>query len=167
MAKNNLATLGITAAAPAIDIGIQKKIHGSGTTTLIITNKKMNDTIEIIQALEDSNILHKGITKKNRKWNKKKQEGGFLGTLVGTLGSILLGNSLSGKEIVRAGSGNKKGKGIAKACYEKEWDFFILHHPLTNFEIEKYYQNEPRFNGVFARDNLPKKIKHKACNKPW
>ena len=29
-------------------------------------------------------------------------------------------------------------------------------HPLTNFEIQKYYQNEPRFNGVFFRDNLPK-----------
>ena len=29
-------------------------------------------------------------------------------------------------------------------------------HPLTNFEIQKYYQNEPRFNGVFSRDNLPK-----------
>ena len=29
-------------------------------------------------------------------------------------------------------------------------------HPLTNFEIEKYYQNEPRFNGVYSRDNLPK-----------
>ena len=28
-------------------------------------------------------------------------------------------------------------------------------HPLTNFEIEKYYQNEPRFNGVYSRDNLP------------
>ena len=28
-------------------------------------------------------------------------------------------------------------------------------HPLTNFEIQKYYQNEPRFNGVFSRDNLP------------
>ena len=32
-------------------------------------------------------------------------------------------------------------------------------HPLTNFEIQKYYQNEPRFNGVYSRDNLPKKIK--------
>ena len=32
-------------------------------------------------------------------------------------------------------------------------------HPLTNFEIQKYYENEPRFNGVFSRDNLPKKIK--------
>ena len=27
-------------------------------------------------------------------------------------------------------------------------------HPLTNFEIREYYQNEPRFNGVFSRDNL-------------
>ena len=32
-------------------------------------------------------------------------------------------------------------------------------HPLTNFEIQKYYQNEPRFNGVFSRNNLPKTIK--------
>ena len=35
-------------------------------------------------------------------------------------------------------------------------------HPLTNFEIQKYYQNEPRFNGVFLRDNLPNIIKHGA-----
>ena len=30
-------------------------------------------------------------------------------------------------------------------------------HPLTNFEIQKYYQKEPRFNGNFSRNNLPKK----------
>ena len=35
-------------------------------------------------------------------------------------------------------------------------------HPLTNFEIRKYYQNEPRFNGVYSRNNLPK-IKDGAC----
>ena len=35
-------------------------------------------------------------------------------------------------------------------------------HPLTNFEIQEYYQNEPRFNGVFIRDNLPKTIKNGA-----
>ena len=35
-------------------------------------------------------------------------------------------------------------------------------HPLTNFEIQKYYQNEPRFNGVFSRDNLPNSIKNGA-----
>ena len=35
-------------------------------------------------------------------------------------------------------------------------------HPLTNFEIQKYYQNEPRFNGVFSRGNLPNSIKNGA-----
>ena len=35
-------------------------------------------------------------------------------------------------------------------------------HPLTNFEIQEYYQNEPRFNGVFSRDNLPNTIKNRA-----
>ena len=33
----------------------------------------------------------------------------------------------------------------------------MLPHPLTNFEIQKYYQNEPRFNGVYSRDNLPER----------
>ena len=37
--------------------------------------------------------------------------------------------------------------------------FLMLPHPLTNFEIQKYYKNEPRFNGVFSRNNLPTKIK--------
>ena len=37
--------------------------------------------------------------------------------------------------------------------------FLMPPHPLTNFEIQKYYQNEPRFNGVFSRNNLTKKIK--------
>ena len=36
--------------------------------------------------------------------------------------------------------------------------FLIPPHPLTNFEIQKYYKNEPRLNGVFSRNNLPKKI---------
>ena len=35
-------------------------------------------------------------------------------------------------------------------------------HPLTNFETQKYYQNEPRFNGAYSRDNLPEKIKDGA-----
>ena len=35
-------------------------------------------------------------------------------------------------------------------------------HPLTNFEIQKYYQNELRFNEVFSRDNLPNSIKNGA-----
>ena len=43
VSKDILVSLGITAAASAIDAGIQKKIHGSGTTTLIISNEEMND----------------------------------------------------------------------------------------------------------------------------
>ena len=35
-------------------------------------------------------------------------------------------------------------------------------HPLLNFEIQKHYKNEPRFNGVYSRDNLPEKIKDGA-----
>ena len=74
LAKNVLAPLGITAAASAIDAGIQKKIHGSGTTTLIISNEEMNDIKKIAQALEDSNILLKGVTKKITMKQKNKKE---------------------------------------------------------------------------------------------
>ena len=114
LAKNVLAPLGITAAASAIDAGIQKKIHGSGTTTLIISNEEMNDIMKIVQALEDSNILLKGVTK-TIKNETKEQKRGFLSILLGTLGASLLGNLLTGKGIVRAGSVNKKGKGIVRA----------------------------------------------------
>ena len=81
--------------------------------------------------------------------------------LLGTLGASLLRNMLAGKGIVRAGYGNKKGKGILRVGYRSK-KFLIPSHPLTNFEFKKYYQNEPRFNGVFPRNNLPSKIKDGA-----
>ena len=114
LAKNVLAPLRITAAASAINARIEKKIHGSGSKILIISNEKMNDIMKIVQALEDSNILLKGVTK-TIKNETKEQKGGFLSMLLGTLGASLLGNLLAGKGIVRAGSGNKKGKGIVRA----------------------------------------------------
>ena len=49
----------------------------------------------------------------------KEEKGGLLSMLLGTLRASLLGNILAGKEIVRAGSGNKKEKGIARAGYGK------------------------------------------------
>ena len=84
----------------------------------------MNDIMKITQALEDSNILLKGVTKTIDN-ETKEQKGAFLSMLLGTLGANLLGNLLSGKGIVRAGSGhssssasqNKKGKGIVRAGY--------------------------------------------------
>ena len=82
----------------------------------------MNDMVKVVQALEDSNILLKGVTK-TIKNETKEQKGGFLSMLLGTLGASLLGNLLAGKGIVRAGSGNKKGKGIVRAGTGKQWDF--------------------------------------------
>ena len=62
----------------------------------------MNDIIKIVQALEDSNILLKGLTN-TIKNETKEQKGGFLSMLLGTLGVSLLGNLLTGKGIARAG----------------------------------------------------------------
>ena len=103
LAKSVLIPLGLTAAASAADAGIHKKILGSRTTTLIISNEEMNDIMRIVQALEDSNILLKGVTKTIIN-ETKEQRGGFL-SMLGTLGAILLGNLLTGKGIVRTGTG--------------------------------------------------------------
>ena len=52
-----MTPLGITADTSAVDAGFQKKIHGSGTTTLIISNEEVNHIFKIVQALDNSNIL--------------------------------------------------------------------------------------------------------------
>ena len=109
LAKNILAPLGKTAAASAIDADIQEKIHDEGTTALIISKKEINGIMKIVQALENSNILLKGVTK-TIKNETEEQKGRFLGMLLGTLGASLLENMLAGKGIVKAGSRNKKGK---------------------------------------------------------
>ena len=96
LTKNVLAPLEITAATSAIDAGIQKKIHGSGTTTLIISNEEMNDIMKIVQALEDSNILLKGVTK-TIKNETKEQKRGFLSMLLGTLGASFVRKVISRK----------------------------------------------------------------------
>ena len=111
--------------------------------------------MKIVQALEDSNILLEGVTK-TIKNETKEQKGGFLSMLLGTLGASLLGILSAGKRIVRTGSGSKKGKGIVRAGTGK-LGFLMLSHPFANFEIQRYYQNESRFNGVLSRNNSPKK----------
>ena len=83
-------------------------IHGSGATKgagvkLIIEQEDMNDNMKIIEALENSGILLKGVSKTIEN-ETKEQKGGFLSMLLGTLGASLLGNLLSGgKGIMRAG----------------------------------------------------------------
>ena len=113
LAKNVLAPLGLAAAMSAIDGSIQKKIRGDGIK-LIIKQEDMNDIIKIIEALENSGILLKGVTKTIEN-ETKEQRGGFLSMLLGTLGASLLGNLLSGKGLVRAGERIvRAGEGVKK-----------------------------------------------------
>ena len=108
----------------------------------------MKDITKVVKSLEDSGLLLKGVSE-TVQYEAKEQKSGFLNMLLGTLGASLLGNILAGKGI------NRAGEGIVRAGYGKN-GFLMLPHPLTNFEIQKYYQNEPRFDGVYSRDNLPK-----------
>ena len=72
----------------------------------------MEDLIKIVKFLEDSGLLLKGVTETVQN-EVKEQKGGFLSTLLCTLGASLLGSLLTGKGIYRAG----KGKGIVRAGY--------------------------------------------------
>ena len=115
LAKNVLVSLGLTAAMSAIDGSIQKKIHGLGIK-LIIEEEDMQDIIKIIKELENSDILLKGVSKAIEN-EIKEQRGGFLSMLLGTLGTSLSGNLLTGKGIIRAGEGKgtvRAGKGSKK-----------------------------------------------------
>ena len=78
-----------------------KKILGSGAATSITSNEEINDIMKIFQALEDSNMLLKGVTK-TIKNETKEQKGSFLSMLLSTLGASLLGNLLTGKGTTRA-----------------------------------------------------------------
>ena len=121
LAKNVLSPLGLTAAMSAIDGSIQNKIHGSGATKgagvkLIIGQEDMNDIIKIIEELENSGVLLKGVTKTIEN-ETKEQRGGFLSMLLGTLGASLLGNLLTGgKGMIRGGEGIvRAGDAIVRA----------------------------------------------------
>ena len=111
LAESVLIPLGLTAAASAADAGMHKKILGSGhnnNTSLIISNDEMDDILKIVKSLEDSGVLLKGVTEKIQN-EAKEQRGGFLGTLLVTLGASLhddlLTKNLSGKGTIRAGEG--------------------------------------------------------------
>ena len=131
LAKSVLIPLGLTAAASVADAGIH--------------NDEMDDILKIVKSLEDSGVLLKGVSE-TIQHEAKEQRGGFLSMLLGTLGVSLFGDvlskGLSGWGVIRAGEGTIR-------------TILTPPHPFTNFEIQAYYQNEPRFNGVFSRDNLP------------
>ena len=90
-------------------------------TALIISNYEIEDIIKIVNSLEDSGLLLKGVTETVQN-EVKEQKRGFLSILLGTLGVSLLGNLLTGRGIYRAGKGpgkgiNRAGEGIVRAGY--------------------------------------------------
>ena len=104
-----------------------KNILGSGrhsssalhNTTLIISNDEIEDIIKTVKSLEDSDLLLKGVTEAIQ-IEVKEQKGWSLSVLLGTLGTSLLGNVLTGKGIYKAGKGkriDRAGEGILRASY--------------------------------------------------
>ena len=114
LAKSVLIPLGLTGAVSAADEDIHKKILGSGNTTLIISNDEREDLIKIVNWLENSGL--KGVTETVQN-EVKEQKGGFLSMLLGTLGTSLLVNLLTGKGV------NKKGEVVIRAGYGNKENF--------------------------------------------
>ena len=98
--KGVLIPLVITAAVSATDAAIPKKIHCSGTT-LIISNKEVENIVEIVKSLKESSLLIKGVIKTNEN-EAKEQKGGFLNILLDLLGAGISGKVLTGKGVIRA-----------------------------------------------------------------
>ena len=73
LAKNVLLRFGLSAAMSATDAVIQKKIHGSGTTALTISNEEMEDIMKIVKSLEESGLLLRGIVKQLKMKQKNKK----------------------------------------------------------------------------------------------
>ena len=123
----------------------------------------MNDIMKVIEALENSGILLKGVSKTIEN-ETKEQRGGFLSMLHGTLGAGLLGDLLTGgKGMMRAGDGIVHA-GEGSGSKKKNLNSLLPFHPLANIEISDYYANEPRFNSVIL-EIIYQKQKRSVCNK--
>ena len=94
-----LIRIRFTEAVSATDAAFQKKVSGSGMTTLLISKEEMEDIMKIVQYLRDSGLLIKSVSETIQN-ETKEQKGGFLPLLLGTLIASLLGCMLSGREVI-------------------------------------------------------------------
>ena len=116
LAKTILIPLAIPAATSASDAGIHKKPLGSGTATIMVSNKEMEDIMKLVRSLENSGLFLKEVSETIQN-EAKEQKGGFLSMLLETLGTSCLGNMLESKGI------NGAGDGMIRAGYgsERSW----------------------------------------------
>ena len=126
LAKNVLAPLGLTAAMSAIDGGIQKKTRGEGIK-LIIEQEDMNNIMKIIEALENSGILLKGVSKTIENETK---EASLLGNLLSGKGIVRVGD-----RIVRGGKGSvtSRAKGEGSGSKKKKTKFTITFSSINKY----------------------------------
>ena len=106
----------------------KKRVHSYGTKTVKFSNKDLDDMTKIVKALEDLSLMP---------------------MLLGTLGASFL----TRRGMYRVGN---RGQGLFRAGQGNEKKSLTRFHPLTNFEIQEYFKDEKRFNGVYSRNNLPK-----------
>ena len=118
LAKSFLISLGLTAAVSATDAAIHKKLFGSRTTTLKISNEEMNDIMKRVKSLEESGLLIKGVSETIQN-EAKEQKGWFLGMLLGTLGASLLGDLLTDKGMMR------EDEDIIRAGQNFQWSLIL------------------------------------------
>ena len=85
----------------ATDAAIQKKMHGSRTTALTVSNEEMEDIIKIVKSLKESGLMMKGICETIKNETEEQKEG-FLSML---LAASILGGPLTGTEAIIAGEG--------------------------------------------------------------
>ena len=104
LAKHVLISFGLIAAVSATDAAIQKKNFGSGTTTLIISNKEMKDIMKIVKSLEESGLLIESISETITN-EVKEEKSAFIPMLLGILAASLLPSELIGRGVIRAGKG--------------------------------------------------------------
>ena len=76
--------------------------------------------------------------------------------LLGPLGASFLGSALAGREVIKAG----------EATF-KQVKILMPHYHLTNFEIQTFYQYEPKFKSVYSRHNLSKINDGGIHDKSW
>ena len=113
----------------------KKKMHGRGAIatrgagvvrvgkkiTLVILKEGMDDIIRIIKLRDNLGVLIDGVNE-TVKHEIKRQEGGFLRMLLGTLGASILGNMLTGKSVIRA------GKGVVKVVVRAGREYNNIDH---------------------------------------
>ena len=98
LAKSVMVTLGLTVAASTADAGIHKRVLGSGTITLIISNKEMTYIMKIVKSLKDSDLWIKGISQIIE--NEKKY--------ITYIRCRLIGKYVAGKRLIRVSNGEIK-----------------------------------------------------------